>query len=304
MKERKVCLVGFARPSRNETPWDDESYEFWGCNEGYVLPFPKIDRWFQIHPFVSFSRSDNQNDPKHFEWLQKEHPFDIYMQRKYQFVPSSVGYPIDELDMMFNRKYFRSSFDFMIAMALAEGYTTIGMYGFDMASGTEYGHQRPSAEYWLGRAEGMGVTIEMPLRSNLLRGSVYGFGDNSVGFRQQLEIRKALLDKQQVDANNEFQKLNGACDALDKIRRFAVAYPDDPLDVTKAYSEEQEKMIKQGALLNLLNGAKMEVDVMLKIFDGHSGSTIKEEKEDGNKKEESNEQLSGASGTPEQQGQA
>jgi len=50
---KKVCIVGFAVTTRKQVPWD-EDYEFWGCNEGYVQDFPKIDRWFQIHPYISF----------------------------------------------------------------------------------------------------------------------------------------------------------------------------------------------------------------------------------------------------------
>jgi len=293
MEEKKVCLIGFAKPSRDKAPWKDESYEFWGCNEGYVLDFPKTDRWFQIHPFVSFSRAENLSDPKHFEWLQKEHPFEIYMQTKYQFVPNSIGYPLDELVMMFGRKYFRSSFDFMIALALAEGYKTIGIYGFEMSSGTEYEHQRPSAEYWIGVAEGMGVKIELPLNGNLLRGSVYGFEDNSVGLRQNLELRKGLLDQQFQTANKEFSVLTGATDALAKIKDHATLHPDEGMDIGTAFNESQEKMIRQGALLNTLNGAKMEVDVMINIFNGHSGvapvqeENDEKEKDDGTKKEDS-----------------
>lgn len=286
-KEKKVCIVGFARPTRNETPWEDDSYEFWGCNEGYVLPFPKIDRWFQIHPFISFSRKENLNDPNHFEWLQKQHDFDIYMQRKYSYIPNSIGYPIDEFEMLFGRKYFRSSFDYMIAMALAEGYTTIGVYGFDMASGSEYGYQRPSAEYWIGRAEGMGVKIELPLNPNLLRGSVYGFEDNSLGFRQSLEIRKGVIAAHHTKEKQKFDELNGATIVLGKIKNHAINEPENPFDIGVEFDKYQNEMVKQSALLNILNGAKMEVDTMLKIYDGQAGVEpfYTKEKEDAEKKE-------------------
>lgn len=305
MKEKKVCLVGFATTTRKQTPWEDDSYEFWGCNEGYVQEFPKKDRWFQIHIFESFSREGNMNDPNHFKWLQQEHPFEIYMKRKFQFVPSSVGYPIDELEMMFGRRYFRSSFDYMIALALAEGYTTIGVYGFEMASGTEYEHQRPSAEYWIGRAEGMGVKVELPLTTNLLRGTLYGMEDNSVGFRQQLEIRKGVLLAQQTDETAKFNRLHGAMRELEGIKNATLLNPDQPMDIGILIDERQKQMIEQSALLNLLNGAKLEVETMINIFDGHSGANPVQEKEkDGDKKEETSGQHSGADGTPEQSSKA
>ena len=287
-KVKKVCLVGFAVTTRKQTPWD-EDYEFWGCNEGYVQEFPKINRWFQIHPYISFSRADNTNDPKHFEWLMKEHDFEIYMQDKFPFIPSAEKYPLEIYAQWFGRKYFRSSFDYMMAMAIMEGYTEIGIYGFEMASNTEWGHQRPSAEYWIGRAEGMGITIREPQGWNLLRGSLYGFEDNSVGFRQQLEIRSAFINKKTKEEEQKFYKLNGACEELDRLVQLAKSPENVGFDPAKDYNLRQEEMIKQSGLLNIYLGARQEVDNMMRIFDDHSGmksvKSIESEEKNAEKKE-------------------
>lgn len=290
MEEKKVCIVGFASTSRGQVPWAEPGWEFWGCNEGYVQEFPVIDRWFQIHPFISFSRADNPSDPKHFEWLKERHPFEIYMQKWFPFVPSSVQYPLEEYQILYGRKYFRSSFDYMMAMAIAEGYKEIGVFGFEMASGTEYAHQRPSAEYWIGIAEGMGIKIREPENWNLLRGSLYGFEDNSVGFRQQLEIRLAILKNQLQLQNNIFNSLHGASKELDEIRKYAIEHPTEPMDIGKKFQERQEEMVKQNNLLQVYQGAKMEVENMINIFDGHSGTkaaekVIEKPEEDNAKKE-------------------
>lgn len=274
MKIKKVNLIGFAPTTRGETPWLDPDAEFWGCNEGYVQEFPVISRWFQIHPFVSFSRENNPNDPKHFEWLKKEHPFEIYMQKHYEFIPNSVQYPLEAYITWFGREYFRSSFDYMMAMAIAEEYTDVGIYGFEMASETEYAFQRPSAEYWIGRAEGMGVRVTMAKNSNLLRGSLYGFGDNSVGLRQQLEMRAQVLKNQLIKERSAFDCLNGATSELAEIQKFAVTTPTEPMDIGKRFAERQEEMIRQNNLLQLCQGAKLEVDNMIRIFDGHSGNNV------------------------------
>lgn len=538
---KKVCIVGFAVTTRKQTPWD-EDYEFWGCNEGYVQEFPKIDRWFQIHPYISFSRADNTNDPKHFEWLMKEHPFEIYMQEKFPFIPSSEKYPLEIYAQWYGRKYFRSSFDYMMAMAIMEGYEEIGIFGFEMASNTEYcldksmrvltadlrwtpigdmnvgdeiiafdehpkpnsfrrwrlatieaigkiyrpsvkitlsdgtelicskehrwltgnenkhewresqkltpqygrkfrgghptrllkvsdmweektgydagyvagvfdgegslsqikraecksfynrlqygqrdnellehtnkileadgfniqnygdlnytvgggvrevmrflgmyrpkrllpkfnpdylgvftakdypqvvtiedigwqeviqfktstgtcviegiashnSHQRPSAEYWIGRAEGMGIKIREPRGWNLLRGSLYGFEDNSVGFRQQLEMRAAFINKKSKDEEQKFYKLNGACEELDRLVKLASDPENTGFDPARDFNERQNDMVKQSALMNVYLGAKQEVENMIRIFDDHSG--IKsvlgvEEEQDAEKKE-------------------
>jgi hypothetical protein len=140
-----------------------------------------------------------------------------------------------------------------------------------MASNTEWGHQRPSAEYWIGRAEGMGITIREPNGWNLLRGSLYGFEDNSVGFRQQLEIRSAFINKKTKDEEQKFYKLNGACEELDRLLNLAKNPDNTGFDPARDYNLRQEEMIKQSALLNIYLGAKQEVENMIRIFDDHSG---------------------------------
>ena len=288
MSKKKVCLVGFAITTRKQTPWD-EDYEFWGCNEGYVQDFPKIDRWFQIHPYISFSRADNMNDPKHFEWLMQEHDFEIYMQEKFPFVPSAEKYPLDIYTQWYGRRYFRSSFDYMMAMAIMEGYEEIGIFGFEMASNTEYHHQRPSAEYWIGRAEGMGITIREPNGWNLLRGSLYGYEDNSVGFRQQLEMRSAFIRKNLEKEKQNFYKLNGACEELERLLNLAKNPENTGFDPNKDFTDRQNEMIKQGALVNTYTGAQQEVENMIRIFDDHSGmksvTTTESEEQNAEKKE-------------------
>jgi alkanesulfonate monooxygenase SsuD/methylene tetrahydromethanopterin reductase-like flavin-dependent oxidoreductase (luciferase family) len=64
----------------------------------------------------------------------------------------------------------------MIQLALAallpgvrEHGGTIGSWGIDMAQDTEYGSQRPSCEYWLGVAEGLGVRAFIAERADLLK---------------------------------------------------------------------------------------------------------------------------------------
>ena len=287
-KIKKVCIVGFAHTTRKQTPWD-EDYEFWGCNEGYVQDFPKIDRWFQIHPYISFSRADNTNDPNHFKWLMEEHDFEIYMQEKFPFIPSAEKYPLDIYSQWYGRRYFRSSFDYMIAMAIMEGYEEIGIFGFEMASGTEYFHQRSSAEYWIGRAEGMGIKIREPNGWNLLRGSLYGFEDNSVGFRQQLEMRSAFINKKSKEEEQKFYKLNGACEELDRLVNLAKNPDNIGFDPARDFNTRQEEMLKQSGLLNIYVGAKQEVDNMIRIFDDHSGmksvASAEQEEQDAEKKE-------------------
>lgn len=274
---KKVALIGFARNTRALAPFDDPSVELWGLNEGYILGEHRVDRWFQLHTWQSFTRSDNHNDPKHFEWLRQKHDFPIYMQKKYPQIPSSVAYPLKKIKAEFGlgddkeELYATSSFSYMMMQAIQERYDWIGVYGFEMATDTEYSHQRPNAEYLIGYARGLGLTVEIPKQSNLLRGRMYGYEDDSVGIRQMLEYRQAILVKQMESEQMHFYELRGRSAMLEEVFTKKLDPTMENLRIA------QQAMLDSSALANTVNGARNEVGLMIKIFDSHNGSKVVED---------------------------
>lgn len=80
----------------------------------------------------------------------------------------------------------------------------IGVYGVDMAVQTEYGAQRPSCEYFIGVAEGLGFKVQMPTQTDLLAAShLYGTGTDQ--FRATLESRSEIGGRRIQEAA---QKIN------------------------------------------------------------------------------------------------
>lgn len=159
---KRVAIVGMATTTRHLAPFDDDEWEIWTLNEspskrfGYI---PRVTRHFQLHPLWNCLREGNQNDPEHGQWL-KVQEFPIYMQDKYEEIPASVKYPLEEI---FNKykismdgpdhwREMDSTFPYMLALALYEEFDVIGIYGFEMGSETEYSYQRPNVHYWLGMA--------------------------------------------------------------------------------------------------------------------------------------------------------
>jgi hypothetical protein len=65
--------------------------------------------------------------------------------------------------------------------------THIGVFGCDYATGSEYGPQRGSAEYWLGVAEGRGVQVCLPPGCDLLNKPhlMYGYQSHPKGIRHK-----------------------------------------------------------------------------------------------------------------------
>jgi hypothetical protein len=69
------------------------------------------------------------------------------------------NYPIEEIIDYFKTDYFSNTIDYALAYAVYKGYSEIHLYGINMETDTEYVHQKPSVEYWVGRAQGMGVRV-------------------------------------------------------------------------------------------------------------------------------------------------
>ena len=185
-KREKVAIIGFA-PSWKEGPFDSspDDTEIWCLNEMYKVA-PEIknfraERWFEIHDPYSKSKSTKE----HHGFL-KSCSVPLYMQKHYEEFPSSIAFPKDEIMKFFDEKgykgskYFTNSISWFIALAIMEGFKTVSVYGIDMATDSEYGWQRPSCEYWIGLAEGMGIEVIVPPSSDLLKCTqLYAFENNN-----------------------------------------------------------------------------------------------------------------------------
>jgi hypothetical protein len=229
-----------------------------------MLPTPRITRWFQIHSFQSFSRDNNYSDPKHYEWLKQPHDFPIYMQKVFEQIPASVMYPIEEVKGLFGT-YLTSTFAYMMALAILEKVDQISIFGFEMGSGTEYAYQRPCGEFLIGYARAKGIEVNVPDNSQLLRGRMYGYEDDMIGLSQLLEVRLALLRAQYTDAERKFFISQGRNALLAEI--FG-----GKTEITNEMAiAEQTAMMEASALANMVNGARKEVEIMIKVTDSHNG---------------------------------
>ena len=198
----KVAIVGFAGTTRHLAPYDDPEFEIWGLNEAHRQPWMKrITRWFQIHQRWDFTKQNNEAYKDHWIWLREQHPFPIYLQEAEPDVPSSVRFPKDEIVEKFLsnirrgknwkeseiNEYFTSSFSYMFSLAVYLGFKHIEVYGFEMATDTEYRYQKGSTEFWIGRAP-LDVEVLVPEECRLILGALYGFEVSRMINRQRLEF--------------------------------------------------------------------------------------------------------------------
>lgn len=231
---RKIAVVGYTN-SRAEAPWDDPAFERWICNDLHKYVPDKWDRLYDLHDEKTIA-----SDADHSVWLTKNRK-PAYVWDPRPEWPGSIRYPKEEATAAFGR-YFTNSISWMIAHAIMEcassadawaaqqaaavveanpglealsgvlagaarvdylGRCAIHVYGVDMAQGTEYAAQRPSCEYFLGLAAGMGITTFVPLTSDLLKNmTLYGAEDDSA-IRAKMDDRIADLERRMAELQNQ-----------------------------------------------------------------------------------------------------
>jgi hypothetical protein len=200
----KVAIVGFA-DTRRQAPFDDDSFEFWGINALHRapdMPNPKWDRWFQLHD-VAKEHSEEGDRDEHLEWL-RNCGVPVYVRAQdvgLWDLPNEEPFPLHEVIRPFPR-YFNNTISYLIALAIVMGFKEIHVYGVDMATDSlmnaEYSHQRPSCEFFLGVAMGMGIRVEIPSGSDLLKTThLYGFEEAEGMIKKHMHRLEELAHRKQ-----------------------------------------------------------------------------------------------------------
>ena len=181
---RKIAFLGGAKTLRF-TPWHDETWELWAHSSCRHLCKRDPDLLWDIHPKELWNDPTKKSwDPKYGQWL-KTNRIPIMMQERYPEVPASIRFPFETMITEFPRGYMANQVAYMSALALMEGVTHVALFGCDYSTGSEYGPQRGSAEYWLGLLEGRGVHVLLPPTCDLLNKPhlLYGYESHPNGKR-------------------------------------------------------------------------------------------------------------------------
>lgn len=243
-----IAIVGYTS-TKNDAPWDDPAWNVWICNNLHQFVPDKWERLYDLH-----ANAEIVKDVAHEAYLRKcRKP--VFVFEPQADWPASVAFPKDEVTGCFGR-YFTNSISWMTAHAImeivaaAEGWAeaqtkalvesqpglaalagviqaaarntflggcTIGIWGVDMAQGTEYAAQRPSCEYFLGHAAGLGIKIFVPPASDLLKNiSLYGAEDDEAirakmqNREDDLVQRMGQMQQQQQEIFAHLNQLQGA----------------------------------------------------------------------------------------------
>jgi len=236
---KTVALVGFAKATRDAVA-KSKADEIWTVGWGYAYDFiPRIDRLFEMHPIWLYQMTIKPayHVPRqHWMWLHQPRDYPVYLLRELPEVPNSISYPIQEVtDFLFGNKltkggdptsFYSDSFDYMMALAIYEGFECIEIYGFEMGTNTEYRYQREGANLFVGLAMGRGIQVKLQSNSALLRGRKYGYEGGQMIFRQDLEHILAEAAGNKRDAAARLQHLEGQ-----KLQMLKVGNADADIDI-------------------------------------------------------------------------
>lgn len=173
----------------------------------------------------------------------------------------SIRYPLEQVQAKLpyarQRKVFSSSFDFLMGLALMEGYRRIECYGFEMGSDTEYRYQREGAAYWIGQCDARGVELVLPENTALLRNRMYGYEGGSMIYRQDLERMRTVRQQQKVEGFAKLANLEGQL----KVALQAYGAESDQ------YAELSRAWDSQYRICLVIAGALQECEYYLKEID-------------------------------------
>jgi hypothetical protein len=256
VKEKdKVYIVGCAG-TKDIIPWDDKDAEIWRVNKLYGVPLQgaHYDRWFEIHNLwndksgkllrrgkVEFRGQQTMDYMKGLANIGCT----IYMQKHWpNLIPLSVPYPIQEIIQWFQAKgfpldqcrYLTNTISYEIVLAMYLGFKEIQVWGVDMSMGTEWANQRPSCEYWLGVAAGMGIKVVIPSQADLLKTRfMYGFEEKQQDIwaekmekiRVDTKVKRMKLEQKHYEDEKTIQQHIGCEHALNEINKIWTNLQDD-----------------------------------------------------------------------------
>ena len=114
--------------------------------------------------------------------------------------------------------------------------STIGAWGFEMASGTEYSYQKPNAAFWAGVCIGAGKEFVLPDGCRLLgyKQPLYGYEAVPELNRMHLEIKRNAHLEQEKRKGAEFQQVQGMAQQIYR-----------QLNVEKGMSKKRQENLRQ-----------------------------------------------------------
>ena len=201
---KKIAILGTSESSVKMSEGLDDSWEIWGCNAAYQF-VSGYHKHFELHK-IDYLKTLGMI-AEYTEYM-KFKAGDLILNQPHADFPQATIYPIDKVLKFFNIKYFNNTIAYMVALAIVENpdLEELALFGVDMAADTEYAHQRPCTEFYLGYAAARGVAILIPNICPILKSThLYGIEDipsHAMGIKSRLKEAKELSGKYSKEREN------------------------------------------------------------------------------------------------------
>lgn len=152
-----------------------EGVDYWAFNDNArTIPEQYLSGMFEMHPDWQTRYNGIIGCEGYSEWLMQPHTFPIWMHDADPLIPASRKYPMGE------DTFFTSTTPYALALAISSGYKIIQMWGIEADPGGEYAQARDAIFYWMGKARGAGIRIDLHPENQLFKAKLYPFGYDKI----------------------------------------------------------------------------------------------------------------------------
>lgn len=215
--ERKIAVLGSAASSVGLAPFDDPTWEIWACSPANKA-LPRVDVWFELHnPEVK----KREGLTEWLDWL-KEQPL-VYMQKPYEGYKGVREYPLVPIIKKWGPYWWTSQLTYMLALALEQNPSAIGIWGVDMAANSEYNQQRLACQYFIQHIlRNTDIKLAVPPEADITEPApMYGYCESSRRWRKyaarklELQGRISNIQAEVTKKAEEAKHLVGALDDME-----------------------------------------------------------------------------------------
>lgn len=187
IEQKRIALVGNGTTTRQSDGFDGDIW----TTASVAKILPRVDLVFEIHK----KGEDASYDPDRLN----SYGCPIMTDGVYSELKHSVDLGIDSLVKKY-RPVFQFSYDYMMAYALETVVKHITLFGIDLATEQEYTRYQRSFLYWIGRAEGSGVTVEVS-EGSLILSQDWQYCHKKNFPKERLNNRMKLIQEKQAESD-------------------------------------------------------------------------------------------------------
>lgn len=167
--KRQVAILGTATSTVEQAPAAGGDWEVWVCSSWFEGKIEAYDRFYEVH---SRRAIEMEGCDTFLQWLrEKEKP--VYVTDDLG-LPNQVMLPRKDIEARVpGRGFYTSTISLMLAHALYEHQVEkklidkIGIWGVDMSTDHEYGHQKAGCLHFMAVAQMVGIELVLPIGSEL-----------------------------------------------------------------------------------------------------------------------------------------